>query len=289
MSLKVYNGIKFKSKDMQEIVKSLHNIRKQAIDNSIEYAKNNPDDFVLTIVDSIEDAFKLNVDDYKINLECQKKVQASLEKSWRTVKDPNFLFSVVIIPWEDEYYGCVYDDQISANRALLKDIVDDFHYQNQTDQPEDINDEEWSEREQIWNDIFDEYFTPGEAGPTYEIVKSDDFTDIEHDNLIKDIFENFRKKFIMGIKGLIKIKPDAEKALKDADILHKLYKLSPENIGVGDFMWFTECPSFDIYMRSNEELQLVQQALEPYKEYFEEVKFEVTYILLSRLNNVLKI
>jgi hypothetical protein len=183
----------------------------------------------------------------------------------------------------------VYDDQISANRALLKDIVDDFHYQNQTDQPEDINDEEWSEREQIWNDIFDEYFTPGEAGPTYEIVKSDDFNDIEHDNLIKDIFENFRKKFIMGIKGLIKIKLDAEKALKDADILHKLYELSPENICVGDFMWYSQCPSFDIYMRSNDELQLVQQALEPHKEYFEEVKFEATYIRLSRLNNVLKI
>ena len=289
MSLKVYNGIKFKSKDMQDIVKSLHNIRKQAIENSIEYAKNNPDDFVLTMIDSIDDAFKLNVDDYKINLECQKKVQSSLEKSWRTGNDPNFLFSVVIIPWDGEYYGCVYDDQISANRALLKDIADDFHYQNQTDKPEDISDDDWSEREQIWNDIFDIYFTPGEAGLTYEIVKPDDFNDIEHDKLIKYIFENFRKKFIMGIKGLIKIKPNAEKALKDADILHKLYELSPENIGVGDFMWFTECPSFDIYMRSNEELQLIQQALEPYKEYFEEVKFEVTYIRLSRLNNVIKI
>ena len=289
MSLKVYNGIKFKSKDMQDIVKSLHNIRKQAIENSIEYAKNNPNDFVLTMVDSIDDAFKLNVDDFGINHKCQKKVQSSLEKSWRTGEDPNFLFSVVIIPWEDAYYGCVYDDQISANRALLKDIADDFHYQNQTDQPEDISDEEWSKREQIWNDIFDTYFTPGEAGLTYEIVKSDDFNDIEHDNLVKDIVDNFRKKFIMGIKGLVKIKPDAEKALKDADILHKLYELSPENIGVGDFMWFSECPSFDIYMRSNDELQLVQKMLEPYEEYFEEMKFEATYIRLSRLNNVLKI
>jgi hypothetical protein len=42
-------------------------------------------------------------------------------------------------------------------------------------------------------------------------------------------------------------------------------------------------------MRSNDELQLVQQALETYNEYFEEVKFEATYIRLSRLNNVLKI
>ena len=39
MSLKVYNGIKFKSNDMQDIVKSLHSIRKQAIENSIEYAQ----------------------------------------------------------------------------------------------------------------------------------------------------------------------------------------------------------------------------------------------------------
>lgn len=169
----------------------------------------------------------------------------------------------------------------------MKDIADDFHYQNQTDQPEDISDEEWQHRSQIWNDIFDVYFTPGEAGPTYEIVKSDDFNDIENPNLLKDIVENFRQQFIMGIKGIIKIKPDAEKALKDVDLLHKLYELSPEDIGVGDFMWYSQCPSFYIYMRSNDEFLLVQQMLEPYEKYFEDVKFDTTYIRLSHLQRVL--
>lgn len=287
--MKIYNGIKFKSNDLQEIVKSLYDIRKQAIKNSVEYAKNHSDDFIFTMVDNIDDAFKLNIDDFKTNRECQKKVQASLEKRWRTSKDPNFLFNVTIIPWAGEYYGCVYDDQISENRALLKDIADDFHYQNQTDQPEDISNEEWQHRSQIWNDIFDMYFTPGEAGPTYEIVKSDDFNDIKYPNLLKDIVENFRQKFIMGIKGIIKIKPDAENALKDADLLHKLYELSPENIGVEDFMWYSQFPSLNIYMRSNDEFLLVQQMLEPYEEYFEDVKFDTTYIRLSCLQRVLEI
>ena len=287
--MKIYNGIKFKSNDMQEIIKSLYDIREQAIKNSVEYAKSHPDDFVFTMVDNIDDAFKLNIDDFKTNRECQKKVQASLEKRWRTSKDPNFLFNVTIIPWDGEYYGCVYDDQISENHALLKDIADDFYYQNQTDQPEDISDEEWQNRSQIWNDIFDVYFTPGEAGPTYEIVKSDDFNDIKYPNLLKDIVENFRQKFIMGIKGIIKIKPDAENALKDADLLHKLYELSPENIGVEDFMWYSQFPSLNIYMRSNDEFLLVQQMLEPYEEYFEDVKFDTTYIRLSCLQRVLEI
>lgn len=42
MSLKVYTGIKFKSKNLNEILGQLNSIKEQAIKNVIEYYINNP-------------------------------------------------------------------------------------------------------------------------------------------------------------------------------------------------------------------------------------------------------
>lgn len=60
--------------------------------------------------------------------------------------------------YEDRYYIRAYDDNISILNGtveLLEDMgeLEDFHYQNHTDQPENINDEEWEERFKIWEKI----------------------------------------------------------------------------------------------------------------------------------------
>ena len=41
MSLKVYNGIKFKSKNINEILSQLNSIKEQAVKNVIDYYINN--------------------------------------------------------------------------------------------------------------------------------------------------------------------------------------------------------------------------------------------------------
>lgn len=45
----------------------------------------------------------------------------------------------------------------------------DFHYQNQVDRDESISDEDWEEREKVWDEIFEESNAPSAAGLAIEI------------------------------------------------------------------------------------------------------------------------
>jgi hypothetical protein len=46
----------------------------------------------------------------------------------------------------------------------------DYHYQNQTDKPDDVSDEEWAERERFWDAVFDIDPIPANVGFTYELI-----------------------------------------------------------------------------------------------------------------------
>lgn len=50
----------------------------------------------------------------------------------------------------------------------------DFHYQNQTDREDGITDEEWTEREKVWDAIFKKDDRPGHAGFVFEIIDDSD-------------------------------------------------------------------------------------------------------------------
>jgi hypothetical protein len=72
-----------------------------------------------------------------------------------------------------------------------KDIAVDYHYQNQTDKPDEISWRDWRFREEVWTDIFDDIsvlWIPSEAGAVYDIVTEDDI------NISEEIFEKVIEK-----------------------------------------------------------------------------------------------
>lgn len=50
----------------------------------------------------------------------------------------------------------------------------DFHYQNQTDHDEEINESEWEEREKVWDEIFAVASTPKEVSFSYSFFDVED-------------------------------------------------------------------------------------------------------------------
>lgn len=48
-------------------------------------------------------------------------------------------------------------------------LLKDFHYQNQTDPPEDVPKREWEARQRTWDRIFKHTDIPGEAGFAFEL------------------------------------------------------------------------------------------------------------------------
>ena len=75
--------------------------------------------------------------------ESRRTLVQSLNSTFRDRCEPDFNFSVCVIPWTDgNVYGISFHEEIKENVELLRDIADEYHYQNQTDQPDDISDEE---------------------------------------------------------------------------------------------------------------------------------------------------
>ena len=279
MSLKVYNGIKFKSRNLPEIVSQLYAIKEQAKKNSNDYLMNDGGRIVHLmvknkIIDNFEDIFtkEFTSDDY---WNVDRLITASLDSRWRDRMEPNFNFNVCVIPWTDgNVYGIYYDDDIEENRALLNDIADEYHYQNQTDQPDDIDDEEWSERRDVWNEIFDKYCSPNDAGFIYEIVTSSDL----HFDIIETALEQYKKQFILGYECKLYIKDEEKNRLKIKELLLVKLPLLKNCVYVQDLSWYSKCPMMDIFCKDNEAKSKVEEILKDYSDFFEEYKFEETRI-----------
>ena len=242
MSLKVYNGIKFRSKKMHEIIRGLYDLKEQAVENSKQYTLENPDHAIYAMLGdrSVDDIFKEDFD-FEPWRDADK-VRENLRKDLRKCTDPNFLFSVTLIPWSDgNVYGIYYADRILANERLLLDtLADDFHYQNQTDKPDDIPTREWKKRGKIWNAIFDDYFYNSDAGPLYEIVKPDDF----NHELMEKAFKNFKELFTEGYEIYVEINSREELKKRKADIVDKIEELG--DVLVHNLSWFSSCPCMHV-------------------------------------------
>ncbi len=48
--------------------------------------------------------------------------------------------------------------------------MEDFHYQNHTDPPEEVAEKDWEHRLQVWEKIYERYSTPAHAGLIFEIM-----------------------------------------------------------------------------------------------------------------------
>lgn len=119
------------------------------------------------------------------------------EKVIRTkVNDPavDFSFSLCIIPFEESFYGVFYTSQREFGTLWKnKAYVQDYHYQNQSDPSEEVSDEDWAERERIWETIFDKQPIPSLNGFVYDIVLEDTF-DYPNVQEVISIFPSFEER-----------------------------------------------------------------------------------------------
>jgi hypothetical protein len=72
-----------------------------------------------------------------------------------------------------------------------RDIAVDYHYQDQTDKPEEISNRDWYFREQVWEDIFEDIsvlWIPSEAGVVYDIVDEDNI------EITEELYERIKVK-----------------------------------------------------------------------------------------------
>jgi hypothetical protein len=88
--------------------------------------------------------------------------------------DWDFTLSVCLIPWGDDLLALHYLENNPGFLDVLKGIgFEDFHYQNSTDRPDSISEQDWEERSTIWAQALGKG-VPASVGLSYEIVRWDD-------------------------------------------------------------------------------------------------------------------
>jgi len=246
MSTKIYNGIRFKSRNFYEVVSQLYDLKKQAIANSVDELVGDPFTMVRFLKNKFNDDFDIEAlkDPYNnFTFECLNALKSDLDDRLRSSFGIDFNCSVNIIPHPNgNIYGYVFNDRIQQNYDLLLSIADEYGYQNQTDKPDEISEEEWDERRNIWNIIFDKYFTFAEAGPKYDLVSS---FDLETEHITKAINSYFD---LTTECHIFTFKLD-DKQSENKELIKAFVGLENEYVHVVDLSWFSSCPIIEVAIK----------------------------------------
>ncbi len=185
MSTKLYNGIKFKSNNMREVLDQLMSIKKRANDIAIDLL----DDRSLALF--IDTNNLLDKDKWETTREVIDALDSSNHNRWKF--KPRLHFSVVVYPTkEGDIYGYYFDSDKKEFYDLLKPFYTDFYYQNQTDPPTDVSEEEWKFRELKWDELL-----PGDkfsdSGLQYDIVTGETLDIWELEDKIEIILDKMKR------------------------------------------------------------------------------------------------
>lgn len=163
MSTKIYNGIKFKTNKFHEIYEKLNDFYetydafyKERTDNYVAYLFFHKLDRIL--LDKKEDIidkkqFLTNIFNETMN-EYNVEYEKFLKEDYRnTLLDKSLVIRIYV--YKKDIYGFVggENDRIIDKFKEFCD-VEDFSYWNNTDKPDEITQEEWDKRENIWEKLY---------------------------------------------------------------------------------------------------------------------------------------
>jgi|SRR5579884_2410585 len=130
MSTKIYDFYKYTGGDISDLLSWLRQLREKYIDYEVDMLS------------------KLGVKKEKM-LEFSELLDDHTRKG---IRSPfNIEASVVVFIHKKDLYVQFFGvpDELYENASLI-----DSHYQNQTDQPEEVSDEEWQQRRKLTDEIF---------------------------------------------------------------------------------------------------------------------------------------
>ena len=156
MSTKIYNGIKFKSNNWKEVLEQLLSIRESA--KELAMTKLSDEELAAFILTSKTQSLS--------EWEIYSELESALEGGKSPAFTPRINFSVILYPTrEGDIYGCYFGD---GYFKLLEPYVTDFHYQDQTDQPDDVSDDDCDFRRKKWDELLDNRFS--DTGFEFNII-----------------------------------------------------------------------------------------------------------------------
>ena len=177
MSTKIYNGARLPKIDMQELLKFCKELQKKFEQAKYVGIRSSFAERFIRVLDreSMKSAEK--VDFKKIRADTWNRftdsiMQADMKKQRHPWDD--FETSAVFFPMKDKVLAIFYGD----NKEML-DIweknVEDYHYQDQSDRPEDVDAKGWKARKSDWDEVLlNGNGIPSQNGFTFKFTSNDD-------------------------------------------------------------------------------------------------------------------
>jgi len=183
MSIKIYNGYRIPAMSIAETLKWIKPCKDTCQEHVVSKYKKDIVDQAYGYMDSRdlglldEEITALNGDKIKTNaspifIAWQYIVCAQEMVKLGKGSLYNYNSSVVIIPCNlDNLALLYYSDNEIVNIWESHDEVERFGYWNNTDKPDELTDDQWSERERIWSPVFDN--APIDVGMTIQLSNAD--------------------------------------------------------------------------------------------------------------------
>lgn len=98
---------------------------------------------------------------------------------------------IVYIPHNDDIFAMFFGSYEYETYVANNDNFTDYHYQNQSDKPDNITDEEWEQREKDWEEAIGPDYVPINHGMLFTFLDHDSY-DIERK--LSEAFESAMEK-----------------------------------------------------------------------------------------------
>jgi len=191
MSMKVYNGFKYVG-PKKEFWSYIETLRSKA---QVNVARN-----VVALVQSkLEKAWSREMaTPFKVWDGIYSKVKDQANQFSRDNYDPACSFTV--FPYKGGFYLRAYSDRVSdITRDALgffesEEYLTDYHYQNQSDKPEEISARDWNTRKKVWSALYE---NNSAAGYGLNVHVSSFETFYSYNPTYDDVFKGFKVKTIL--------------------------------------------------------------------------------------------
>lgn len=172
MSTKIYNGYKIDFNDFYELRLFCEELGQKIIEKRQELVGKRSCEIITNNIINLIMGYKPEIEKYTF-WDAYKSLSDKQDQIKNTKqRDPlnDFEFAVTFIPLEDKTLCLLYTERKDFKEIWESySIVKDYYYQNQTDMPEDISQEEWEQREIDWENAL-KYDIPCLSGFTFEPV-----------------------------------------------------------------------------------------------------------------------
>lgn len=127
-----------------------------------------------------QDVWLSTLDNYFID-----KTYEDSNSRLRMDSDFDYNCSITVIPMENQQLLMAFGNQDFIDIIRKQPWLSDYHYQNQTDAPHGISDEEWEERKRTWNKAIGPDYIPANHG--MEIKLFDSAQDFIHTPILEGL------------------------------------------------------------------------------------------------------